>query len=1027
VRQEHVERLKEINALMGKYGAALEPITRSTEKLDTLQRRQLTRAKSLYGEAQRIGYTVSGGLGTPETVAEAQQQQAMLAPHMRWMKKAQLRLDEDVFAGGGDGGLGGLLSAEGPLKGIDKLTRKFTSGWELMRLKRIWAMTGGAAMGQIPVAAAEEQAAAQAAMTTMPMGEFAAGGMATDLMTYQAQQRRFKGQMGRAAFGAWGWTQEGATGQGLATAAGIGLPALGGGLLAGSLAGLAGLSATGVGAPIAAGLAAAGTGMYLGRAQTDEQRMAMAAAGEGGPLERIAMKGTAAAALVPEGLRPYLPRNILAQLGVVEEQPIYDPGWAERGRQIVAGGDLTELRPQDRVAAVQYATQQATEKGGPLEFMDPTQAGGMLAPWMRYTPGAGTEALEDPRMAAMAMRGLTPEVFARQAQQWGKSPLQWQEFAGQMMGVTETESMQAEYVAGQYQPLQGMGLDVRGMAYGGQLQQLTTAQRRRVQQLAGGDRYLWSQMGRELGAPQAVTMEEGGLPVFTTGVGAEDYARLGLQTEAAQGGMWGIQAAQRQEGIEYGQAQRASQRQAYEQQVQMLTGRGTYNQMAGVGGAPSFREMMGVLGPTPDSMWGLQDQQRQAQYSQAMRGFDWQQSQAQMGQRHWTANFQLGQERWQVGVDQTRQMWGMQEQQAQLGYAQAMGGTSPLGGQYAGRFAFQEARIGMGLNQFRESQALSIRAFESQQAWQGQDFERRQEDLSRQHGRGVEQRGWAREDWAFKEAQGAREFGWQMEDYEENIRFATGRQRKRLMTQQGRAVIRHGEAEAQTDRQQERQEQLWAWQDEDFERTKDRLDEERERNEELADIQRERFEMQMRHQEESAGLATAQLEEQKLGYEENFLLAEQQRQQAHENQEEMWSLDERLHAQQLEQHQEQYDAQAAHLKQAREDYEENFDLAERIRDLQRDSQLDALERQGAMLALTEQHSKVVETLAADYVILQQEQQKLIAGFQEHLSLSLFTIVEDFFGNWKRAAAAMGIDIGGTQQQTPIVNPNPHRR
>jgi len=1166
--EEHVAQLQDINAHLERWGKKLSPLVDSTEELTGAQRTAMRDLKSMGGAIGQMSYLEAGD---PDVWKRFQAEQGRAVQELPWMQRIQQRLwgeTAERAMGGGGGGfwqrarfgdLGSLGRAAGGLQ-------RLTSGWELMRLKRLWSLTGAPTFERyMPTAAQADMAAWQAAQAVGGYGgppEGVAGG----LMQYQAAQRQGAIEAGRAGYQAWGWTQQGA---GFAQkmqavfgpAAGIGL--VGGSLAAlgaGTVGGLsAAAAATTVGLPVTLGLGAlAGLGAFgaysynvaeptianqVRRLQSQMQPGLMGALGQGWEALTLAAGTNLREWGQPQGGYPG---------GLLEQGRALMGQESEQARAFVRT-PFAQMEPDQRAVGLTYMAQMLRNYsdiagGGAWSGMDETQIMKTiqrLAPFYQelqeapeyLAAGQGPEWL---RMAAAT--GMGPEQFQGPAAALGLGQGGTRQLFEQWAPLSAYERRQRFTLAQQYAPLgqMGAGEQLLDLMEGGQLPQLDVAQQRRLQQFAGGNRYLWSQMGRELGVPQAVTMEEGGLPVFTTGVGAEDYTRLGLQTEAAREGMWGIQAAQRQEGIEYGQTQRAYQRQAYEQQVEMLTGRSS--RMFGM------RGVAGALGldyftPTPDSLWGLQDQQRQAQYAQAQRGFGWQQqqmergqqrwglgveqqlgmslqqyqayqrvqatgrrpdqaqtelmgayaggmwglqdqrhqmqyaqaqrgfgwqqSQMEMGQRHWMANFQLGQERWQTGVAQTRAGWGLQEQQAQLGYAQAMGGVSPLGGQYAGRFAFQEARIGMGLGHFMQGQDLSIRAFELQQGWRGQDFQRRQEDLSRQYGRGVEQRGWTEEDWAFQEARGAREWGWQMEDYGEAIRFATGRQRKRLITQRERATIRHGEDEAQIDRQQERQEQVWAWEDEDFERTKDRLSEERERNEELADIQRERFEMQRRHAEENAGLAMAQLEEQKLGYEENYTLAERQRTQAHENQEEMWSLDERQHQQQLAQRQEQYDAQVEHLaqakldyeenfalagqirvatrenqieawrldeeqynaqvehlKQAKADYEETFGLAEKVRALQREGQLDSLERQGDLLALAEDHATAVQALQGDYILLQQEQQRLVAGFQEAMTLSFDTIVEAWFGKWSEALQAMGIELGvSSQQQSDYANPN----
>ena len=60
------------------------------------------------------------------------------------------------------------------------------------------------------------------------------------------------------------------------------------------------------------------------------------------------------------------------------------------------------------------------------------------------------------------------------------------------------------------------------------------------------------------------------------------------------------------------------------------------------------------------------------------------------------------------------------------------------------------------------------------------------------------------------------QYGWQMEDLDEAIRTSTGRQRKQLLRQKERAALTENLQGEQTDTQRERQEELWAREDERY-------------------------------------------------------------------------------------------------------------------------------------------------------------------------------------------------------------------
>ena len=72
------------------------------------------------------------------------------------------------------------------------------------------------------------------------------------------------------------------------------------------------------------------------------------------------------------------------------------------------------------------------------------------------------------------------------------------------------------------------------------------------------------------------------------------------------------------------------------------------------------------------------------------------------------------------------------------------------------------------------------------------------------------------------------------------------------------------------DVREERQEEVWGWEDEDFEKKKTRFEAQKGWSDELADLQRERFDMQRQHHDEQLSLQKAQAEEQKIIYVETY-------------------------------------------------------------------------------------------------------------------------------------------------------------
>lgn len=150
--------------------------------------------------------------------------------------------------------------------------------------------------------------------------------------------------------------------------------------------------------------------------------------------------------------------------------------------------------------------------------------------------------------------------------------------------------------------------------------------------------------------------------------------------------------------------------------------------------------------------------------------------------------------------------------------------------------------------QFGVNQAFQRDRFGTQAGWTTAD-------IGTNVARTNQQRQWMREDWAVSDSLRSTQWGWQMSDFSEQIRFATGRQRRLGIRDQGRATVMHQAQEEEIERDRERQEQREAWQDEDFQKQRERHEQRVEWQDELFDIQEKNFEDEMRlsreaHQEQ---------------------------------------------------------------------------------------------------------------------------------------------------------------------------------
>lgn len=210
-------------------------------------------------------------------------------------------------------------------------------------------------------------------------------------------------------------------------------------------------------------------------------------------------------------------------------------------------------------------------------------------------------------------------------------------------------------------------------------------------------------------------------------------------------------------------------------------------------------------------------------------------------------------------------------------------------------------QMGLQDRQFMESWLLGGRMQARRFDWGAEDIERQRErglvrlgwaeqDLRTGFGRQQTQFGWQAEDIAFQGAQRSIQFGWGMEDIEEQMRYATGRQRRRLMRQRERQVIGFGMGMGQLERQDERLQQRKQWAEEDFNKELERIQIRRGWLEEDYERAKARLEEQMGWNEESHQLQLKHHHERmELAYERQAI-TEEHYEATFENQERMREL-----------------------------------------------------------------------------------------------------------------------------------------
>lgn len=157
--------------------------------------------------------------------------------------------------------------------------------------------------------------------------------------------------------------------------------------------------------------------------------------------------------------------------------------------------------------------------------------------------------------------------------------------------------------------------------------------------------------------------------------------------------------------------------------------------------------------------------------------------------------------------------WGLEDAMRSLQYAQT-------------EYGFKQQRAGaeMQSRQFYENMGLN-----QQQA--------------------MMQRGWSRADWAFQDQTRGLQWQWRTEDFQEQLRFMGGRERRLATRQMRRETIMHGLEGEQIDTQRQRQEELWKLEDERFKLAREQHEEQKKFQLESIDMQ-ERFYQERRKLEE---------------------------------------------------------------------------------------------------------------------------------------------------------------------------------
>lgn len=753
--------------IMEEYGDKVKELLESTDDLDKSQR-WVVRQLSQWGGIMGRGLRQEEWKGMPGVGVEYDFATRMMRGGAGGSPQ-QIMMDIFGASAGMDVASMGRILGGPQMPGLGQMAGNLIGGrmglmspWGVSSLMRMWRMTGGAAMGRIPMAAQAEQAAAGAALMGGPISEYQPGTMGLDLMGFQAQQQNFGINVGRGAYGAWGAGMQMAPG--LGRAAGIMGPAVGAGWIASRLGmmatGMGGAAAaTGIGLPVAIGAGLYGGAQYLEGLGNQPGRTAWEYGGES-PWRRF-FAGRLPAALAGRlpGMDPSQTYNPLESGGLGNlwnwawsgnQQAVQ--AWEQQQGQVgqqMRRGDLTGLSPAYRATAISQTAQELSRRGQPLEFMGEMGALQMTQQWMQQGWGDNPrQIMEDPRFAQMGLLGMQPGQFTQMARQWGMGPSQGLQmfdlYAGQETGQQRAAFM---YNQQMLSPFARFGMTPEMMQG---LPEITGAQTQyQLQGMARGSPFAWSQYGLDVGRQDLMTVNpQTGMGIGTNWGGGILGGRMG------QVGAPGRDLDIRGENI-------------------------TFN----------------VTGQTVGfNQWDIQDYGVQQQ-----RGFqDWQTGFQRRG-LELQGEFTMG-----TGQFAGRGVWDFQD---------AMTGLQR--GYQADMMGFQRRGLDVSDRQFRERWGL---------AWErlGQGEEWWQQDFGERNRRRQVQFGWQLEDVAFRGAQTSLQFGWQMEDLEEAERFSTGRDRRRIRRQRERAAISYGMGMGQLETQEERIRERMQWGEEDQEEERER-------------------------------------------------------------------------------------------------------------------------------------------------------------------------------------------------------------
>jgi hypothetical protein len=152
-------------------------------------------------------------------------------------------------------------------------------------------------------------------------------------------------------------------------------------------------------------------------------------------------------------------------------------------------------------------------------------------------------------------------------------------------------------------------------------------------------------------------------------------------------------------------------------------------------------------------------------------------------------------------------------------------------------FALQQTNFNKRKVLINEEYKLTEGLFQKRRQWQLAEFDLQAQNLGKSQGRNQIQYQWQMEDISRNQSQSNIQAGWSMSDLNDDIRFATGRQRRKMITQRQRMSTQQGWQNEEFAIQRERAGIQQGWGQEDFKSATDALARQRDQAQQVYDVE----------------------------------------------------------------------------------------------------------------------------------------------------------------------------------------------